>query len=67
MAVSALTKTFGGTTIETTEEKYEALVRKGEQLRILRNFIMLDSTFSKSEVVNLINAIELNTEAGKNE
>ena len=62
MAVSALTKTFGGTTMEITEDKYDELVRESEQLRILKNYIKLETTFTKSEVVNLINAMEANNE-----
>lgn len=62
MAVSALTKTFGGTTMEITEDKYNEFVRESEQLRILKNYIKLETTFTKSEVVNLINAMEANDE-----
>ena len=62
MAVSALTKTFGGTTIETTENAYNALVRESEQLRILKNFINLESVYSKVEVQTLIKAMEANNE-----
>ena len=61
MAVSALTK-LCGTTTETTEAKYDALVRESEQLRILKNYTKLESTLTKSEIINLINAMEVNNE-----
>lgn len=61
MAVGAFTK-IGTTTIETTEEKYIALVRQSEQLRILKNFVRQENTIVKSEIINLINAMEANDE-----
>lgn len=61
MAVSALTKTFGGTTIETTEARYDELVRQSEQLRILKNFIRCENTYS-TEYETLIKAMEAENE-----
>lgn len=61
MATSALTK-ICCTTIETTEAKYDELIAEREQLRILKNFVKIESTLTKSEIVNLINAMEANNE-----
>jgi hypothetical protein len=61
MAVSGLIKAFG-TSMEITEAKYDALVREREQLRILKNFIKLESTLTKGEVLNLIAAMEVKNE-----
>lgn len=61
MAVSGLLK-LGANTIETTEGNYNALVREREQLRILKNFIKLESTLTKGEVLNLIAAMEVKNE-----
>lgn len=57
MAVSGLVKAFSSTT-ETTEEKYDNLIKEREQLRILKNFIKQESTLLKTEVLNLIAAME---------
>lgn len=57
MAVGALQK-ICGTSIEVTEEKYNELIKEREQLRILKNFIKQESTITKNEVTNLINAME---------
>lgn len=67
MAVSALTRTFGGTTMEITEAKYDELVRHSEQFRILKNYIRLETTLTKSEIVNLINAMEMEANDERNE
>ena len=61
MAVNGLLK-LGGTTMEITEAKHDALVREREQLRILKNFIKLESTLTKGEVLNLIAAMEVKNE-----
>ena len=58
MAVSALNK-ICGTVMEITEHKHEELIRQSEQFRILKNYIKLESTFTKSEVINLINAMDM--------
>lgn len=59
MAVSALNK-ICGTTMETTESKYDQLISEREQLRILKNYTKLESTKEKQEIINLINAMEAN-------
>lgn len=51
--------------METTEAKYEWLVRQSEQLRILKNYIKLESTLTKSEIVNLINAMDMEVKKGE--
>ena len=61
MAVAALTK-LCGTTIEITEGKYEDLISEREQLRILKNYARLDSTLTKSEILNLMKAMEASNE-----
>lgn len=61
MAVGALTK-ICGTTIEVTEDKYNDLIREREQLRILKNYTKQESTITKNEIINLINAMEANNE-----
>ena len=62
MAVSTLQKTFGGTTIETTEADYKALVRESEQLRILKNLVALEEIYSKEQIKTVIKAMEANNE-----
>ena len=61
MGVGAFQK-IGSTTVEITEQKHNALIRESEQLRILKNFINQESTITKYEVLNLINAMEQSKE-----
>lgn len=60
MAVAALQK-ICGTTIEVSESNYNDLVRKSEQLRILKNFVASEDVICKSEVERLIKAMEEQT------
>lgn len=59
MAVGALNK-LCATTMEVTESKYDDLISEREQLRILKNYTKLESTHTKEEIINLINAMEAN-------
>lgn len=61
MAVSALNK-ICGTTMETTEVKYDELIKEREQLRILKNFVKLEEVILKDTVLTLIKAMEANNE-----
>jgi len=60
MAVSALQRVCG-TTIEVSESNYNALVRQSEQLRILKNFVALEEVIVKSQIVEVIKAMEEQT------
>lgn len=60
MAVSALSA-LTQNTITITEKRHDELVRQSEQLRILKNFIRLEQTYS-TEYENLIKAMEANNE-----
>ena len=57
MALGALQK-LSVTSMEISEQKYDQLIKEREQLRILKNFINQESTITKTEVANLINAME---------
>lgn len=58
MAVPALQALTTATT-SITDNKYDALIRESEQLRILKNFIALETVYSKSEVATLVKAMEV--------
>lgn len=60
MAVSALQSLTQSTTT-ITDERYEKLIRQSEQLRILKNFIRCENTYS-TEYETLIKAMEANNE-----
>lgn len=45
-----------------TQSEYNKLIKHSEQLQILKNFIKRESTITKSEILNLINAMEENNE-----
>lgn len=57
MAVPALQALTTATT-SITDSKYDGLIRESEQLRILKNFVALEKVYSKSEIENLIKAME---------
>lgn len=59
MAVGAFNK-LANTTIETTEAKYETLIRESEQLRILKDYVRAEKVIMKSEVLTLIDVLEGN-------
>lgn len=58
MAVPALQALTMATT-SVTQTEYDALVRKSEQLRILKNYVALEEVITKSQIETLIKAMEV--------
>lgn len=61
MAVGTFTK-LAATTVEITEAQYEKLIRKSEQLRILKDYVKYEKVITKNEILTLIEVLEGNNE-----
>lgn len=58
MAVPAF-KALTEATTSITQNEYDALIRESEQLRILKNFISLEEVICKSQIEEVIKAMEV--------
>lgn len=61
MAVPALQALTTATT-SITQNEFEDLIRKSEQLRIIKNYVELEEVYCKDQIKTLIKAMEGNNE-----